>query len=119
MRCSPVACSGTATRCDRCCASPRHQTWAAKGIDVRVLVGEWGYSNAINVSDSQQQTVIHAEVSQALPTVPFLLGTNYWVGPGSSSSGGYTYIFRQESGVWKPRPAASDISAFYAAMNAR
>ncbi len=95
-----------------------HQTWAAKGIDVKVLVGEWGYSNTINVSDSQQQTVIHAEVTQALPTIPFLVGTNYWVGPGSSSSGGYTYIFRQESGVWKLRPAASDISAFYAAMNA-
>ena len=95
-----------------------HQTWAAKGLDVKVLVGEWGYSNAINVSDSQQQTVIHAEVTQALPTVPFLVGTNYWVGPGSASSGGYTYIFREESGVWKFRPAASDLSAFYAAMNA-
>jgi hypothetical protein len=95
-----------------------HQTWTAKGIDVKVLVGEWGYSNAISVSDSQQQAVIQAEVTQALPTVPFLVGTNYWVGPGNSSSGGYTYIFRQESGVWKLRPAASDLSAFYAAMNA-
>jgi hypothetical protein len=95
-----------------------HQTWSAKGIDVKVLVGEWGYSNALNVSDSEQQTVIHAEVTQALPTIPFLLGTNYWVGPGSSSSGGYTYLFRQVSGVWTLRPAAIDISAFYAAMNA-
>src|SRR4029077_17138698 len=94
-----------------------HQTWAGKGINVGVLVGEWGYSNTINVSDPVQQAVIHAE-TQAFPSVAFLLGTNYWVGPGCSSCGGYTNIFVQEGGVWKLRPPAKQISAFYGAMRA-
>jgi hypothetical protein len=37
--------------------------------------------------------------------------------PGSSSDGGYTNILVEEAGSWKLRRAASDVSAFYAAMN--
>jgi hypothetical protein len=90
--------------------------WSAKGMAVAILVGEWGYSNTINVTDLQQEEVINAETS-AFPAIPFLAGTNYWVGPGNSSDGGYTNILIQESGNWKFRPAAGGVSAFYATMN--
>ena len=90
--------------------------WSSKGISVTILVGEWGYSNTMPVSDAAQEEVIKAEV-KAFPTVSYLAGTNYWVGPGYSGPGGYTNIFVQnQAGVWSFRPAASDISAFYAAM---
>jgi len=92
--------------------------WTTKGINVKVLVGEWGYSNAINVTDAQQEAVMNAEVG-VFPTVPFLVGMNYWVGPGNSSDGGFTNIFIQNSGQWQIRPAANDLSAFYSAMNGR
>jgi hypothetical protein len=97
-------------------SNPGRNTWKAKGIAVSILVGEWGYSNALNVTDSQQEAVVKAE-TEAFMTIPYLAGTNYWVGPGSSSAGGFTNIFVQESGLWKFRPAASDVSEFYATMD--
>ena len=90
--------------------------WIAKGISPTILIGEWGYSNTIDVTDVQQHEVVAAE-TKAFATIPYLLGVNYWVGPGSSHDGGYTNIFVQESGAWKFRPAAGDVSLFYAAMN--
>ena len=87
--------------------------WAARGIAVQVLVGEWGYSNTINVTDAQQDAVIRAETAQSFSSV---LGTNYWVGPGWVGAGGYTQVFYKDSGgVWHLRPAGSTLSAFYAA----
>ncbi|HEX4563303.1 MAG TPA: hypothetical protein VH115_02510, partial [Solirubrobacteraceae bacterium] len=78
-----------------------------------ILVGEWGYSNTLAVDDITQAAVIQAEVG-LFSTVPYLVGTNYWVGPGSSSAGGFTNIFVQEGGVWKLRPAANVLASFYA-----
>jgi hypothetical protein len=90
--------------------------WNAKGIAVSILVGEWGYSNTIDVTDAQQEAVIRAETTKAFQAIPYLIGTNYWVGPGNSSDGGFTNIFIQEGGQWRFRPAANDVSAFYAEM---
>jgi hypothetical protein len=90
-----------------------HKAWEAKRLNVSILVGEWGYSNTINVSDSTQEAVIKAE-TEAFATVPYLVGTNYWVGPGSSSDGGFTNIFVNSGGTWTERPAAADVSNFYA-----
>jgi hypothetical protein len=94
-----------------------HSAWQARGLGVTVLVGEWGYSNTINVTDSQQEAVIKAEVTSAFPTIPYLIGTNYWVGPGAAGDGGYTQIFHYSNGAWNLRPGASDVSSFYATMN--
>ena len=95
-----------------------HQSWLNKGINVKILVGEWGYSNAINVDDATQEAVIKAETQQAFPSISFLLGTNYWVGPGVAGDGGYTQIFYLDaSGRWQFRPAANDVSTFFATMN--
>lgn len=94
-----------------------HQAWLNQGVSVQVLVGEWGYSNAINVGDSTQESVVKAETTQAFPTVPFLLGTNYWVGPGRAGDGGYTQVMTNASGAWALRPAGNDVSAFYQAQN--
>jgi hypothetical protein len=93
-----------------------YEVWKARGLTVTILVGEWGYSNKINVGDATQAAVIQAEV-EAFPTVPYLLGMNYWVGPGWEGDGGYTQIFTHASGSWKFRPAAPKVSSFYAAMN--
>jgi hypothetical protein len=92
-----------------------YEVWKARGLTVTVLVGEWGYSNKINVGDATQAAVIQAEID-AFQTVPYLLGTNYWVGPGWEGDGGYTQIFTHASGSWKFRPAAPEVSNFYAAM---
>jgi hypothetical protein len=92
--------------------------WRSKGVEATILVGEWGYSNTLDVGDSLQEEVIRAEVTGAFPAVPYLAGTNYWVGPGGPWAGGYTNILTASSGVWRPRPAAADVSAFYATMTA-
>ena len=89
--------------------------WKAKGLTVTILVGEWGYSNTINVSDFTQASVVQAEVN-AFAKVPYLAGTNYWVGLGRAGDGGYTQIFTHAGGSWKFRPAAPEVSSFYAAM---
>jgi IPT/TIG domain len=94
-----------------------YEAWKARGLTVTILVGEWGYSSRINVGDVTQAAVIQAETS-AFQTVPYLLGTNYWVGPGWDGAGGYTHIFTQASGSWKFRPAAPVVSDFYAAASA-
>jgi len=92
--------------------------WLNKGVNVTILVGEWGYSLKKVVSDATQEAVVKAEATKAFLGVPYLSGTNYWVGPGNPYDGGYTNIFSQNlNGVWKFRPAASDVSAFYANMN--
>jgi hypothetical protein len=96
-----------------------HQGWLERGLSVSILVGEWGYSNAIAVIDSVQEAVISAEVTRAFPKVPYLLGTNYWVGPGWAGDGGFTQIFYQDAaGVWHFRPAANDVAKFYAGISA-
>ena len=92
--------------------------WLNKGVSATILVGEWGYCLKKEVTDATQEAVIKAEVTNAFPTIPYLAGTNYWVGPGSASYGTYANIFTQNlSGAWSLRPAANDVSAFYAAMN--
>ncbi|MEA2315467.1 MAG: hypothetical protein QOI03_2159 [Solirubrobacteraceae bacterium] len=95
-----------------------HRSWLRRGLNVSILIGEWGYSNAINVDDATQRAVIEAEVSRAFKGVPYLVGTNYWVGPGTVGDGGHTEILRPNpAGVWQLRPAAAVISRFYAGMN--
>ena len=95
-----------------------HSTWLRRGLNVSILIGEWGYSNAIGVDDETQRAVVQAEVSRAFSAVPYLVGTNYWVGPGMAGDGGYTQILQSDGeGDWRFRPAASVISGFYAAMN--
>jgi hypothetical protein len=82
--------------------------------EARILIGEMGYSNTMPVDDETQRAVLSAELD-ALSSVPYLLGVNYWVGAGTNSSGGYTHIFAGTRGNWFLRPAASVLSAFYGA----
>lgn len=87
-----------------------HHTYP--GTDI--LIGEMGYSNDHPVSDATQAAVLDAEL-EALSTVPYLVGVNYWVGAGTDSSGGYTHIFAGTPGAWTLRPAANVLAAFYSA----
>jgi hypothetical protein len=80
-----------------------------------IIIGEMGYSNDIPVDDATQQAVLKAEFSQ-LRSLPYLAGVNYWVGVGSNTSGGYTYILTRRDSTWILRPAAYDLAAFYRAM---
>jgi hypothetical protein len=95
-----------------------HTNLVGKGLPVPIYVGEWGYSNRLNVSDAVQQAVIAAEVA-VFPTAPFLTGVNYWVGPGAVGDGGYTQIMVKEGALWKLRPAANTIADFYRAETGR
>jgi hypothetical protein len=79
-----------------------------------IVIGEMGYSNQVNVNDTTQQAVLKAELA-ALAPLPYLAGVNYWVGAGTKSSGGYTYIFTKAHGAWSLRPAAYELAAFYRA----
>lgn len=79
---------------------------------VPIVIGEMGYSNGVNVDDTTQQAVLKAEFA-ALAPLRYLAGINYWVGAGTNTSGGYTYIFAKANGVWSLRPAAHELAAFY------
>ncbi len=81
----------------------------------RILIGEMGYSNAIDVDDTTQENVLQEELN-ALSSVPYLAGINYWVGAGTAASGGYTHIFTGNSGHWSLRPAAYVLASFYSKM---
>jgi hypothetical protein len=83
-----------------------------------IVIGEMGYSNSISVDDQTQHQVLKAELA-AISALPYVSGVNYWVGAGSNTAGGYTYIIAKNSGKWSLRPAASDLSAFYEAKLAR
>jgi len=80
--------------------------------DVPVIVGEMGYSDGLPVSDAQQESVIAEELT-GIRTLGYVAGLNYWVGPGTSTSGGYTHIFAGRAGAWTLRPAANDLGSFF------
>ena len=92
-----------------------YETWKARGLTVTRLVGEWGYSERINVGDATQASVIQAEVN-AFSTVPYLLRTNYWVGPGWEGDGGYTQIFTHASEQLEVPASRPEVSNPYASM---
>jgi len=77
-----------------------------------IVIGEMGYSNSINVNDTTQQAVLKSEFD-ALASLSYLAGVNYWVGAGTSTSGGYTHIFTKANGAWSLRPAAYDLALFF------
>ena len=80
---------------------------------VPVVIGELGYSNRVPVDDRTQAQVLAAEF-QALATLPYLEGLNYWVGAGTDNSGGYTHLFAGGTGTWTLRPAAAVVGSFFA-----
>lgn len=83
--------------------------------DARILIGEMGYSNEHPVDDTTQEAVLKEELN-ALASVPYLVGINYWVGAGTETSGGYTHIFKGTTGHWSLRPAAYVLASFYSKM---
>ncbi len=85
---------------------------------VPIVIGEMGYSNHLSVDDATQQKVLHAEFSQ-FQSLPYLAGINYWVGAGSMTAGGYTYILTQRNDAWVLRPAAYSLADFYRIMHVR
>jgi hypothetical protein len=85
-----------------------HSKWPA----AVVLVGEMGYANSMNVSDTAQSNVLAAELT-TMQGLPYLGGVNYWVGPGSTTAGGYTYVMQKTNGVWLPRPACLALSNYF------
>lgn len=80
---------------------------------VPIIIAEIGYSNHINVDDATQNNVLTAELN-AIEPLNYIAGMNYWVGAGTSNSGGYTHIFAGSNGNWTLRPAAITLSNFYA-----
>jgi hypothetical protein len=80
---------------------------------VPIVLGEFGYSNTMNVDDALQASVVGAEL-QAIQSNPCIQGLNYWVGAGDAESGGYTHLFSGTTGAWKTRPAAQALSVYFA-----
>ena len=85
---------------------------------VPIMIGEFGYSNKINVDDATQRAVVAAELDAIRPD-RCIQGLNYWVGAGTQSSGGYTHLFAGSTGRWTPRPAAADLSSFFLRQRTR
>lgn len=79
---------------------------------IPIVIGEIGYSNNINVDDDTQKAVLKAELDGIAP-LQYIAGMNYWVGPGTEQSGGYTHIFAKSGTTWSLRPAALELSMFY------
>ncbi len=81
-------------------------------VHVPLIIGEIGYSNKIQVSDQLQKDVLRAEFN-AIQQLPYIVGLNYWVGPGGPGHGGYTNIFAGSFGRWTLRPAAYDLKSMF------
>jgi hypothetical protein len=80
---------------------------------VPIVLGEMGYSNNLNLDDATQETVLKAEFA-GIAQLSYVAGLNYWVGPGSTTAGGYTYIIKQDAnGTWVTRAAANDLSTYF------
>lgn len=79
---------------------------------VPIVIGELGYSDDVDVDDATQDSVLAAEFAM-LQTVAPIIGMNYWVAQGTSSSGGYTHIFGNVRGAWTLRPAGARLRDFY------
>ncbi len=82
---------------------------------VPIVLGEMGYSTQALVSDAVQEPVLSAEF-RALQGLPYLAGVNYWTGAGYAAPDRYngTRVFTGTVGAWTLRPAAVDLSAFFA-----
>src|SRR6185312_7688663 len=83
--------------------------------NVPIVISEFGYNNQTNVDDNTQHLVIAAELS-AMESLSYIQGLNYWVGAGGAGYGGYTNIFTGSHGNWELRPAALDLSQYFATM---
>ena len=90
-----------------------HTAWPG----VPIVIGEMGYSNKINVDDATQDAVLKAEFAIMKTRASWLGGINYWVGAGTSNSGGFTHVFAGSNGAWSLRPAGQDLATFYNDMN--
>jgi len=83
--------------------------------NVPIVIAEFGYNNQTNVDDTTQHLVVSAELN-AMQSLSYIQGMNYWVGPGGAGFGGYTNIFSGSYGNWTLRPAAQDLSNYYQTM---
>jgi hypothetical protein len=77
-----------------------------------ILIGESGYANDVNVDDTTQSNVLAAEFNM-YQTQSYIGGFNYWVGPGSTTAGGYTYVMKNSGGNWVARPGCSVLSNYF------
>jgi hypothetical protein len=80
---------------------------------VPIVLGEFGYSNNVDVDDTVQAAVLNAEINAITPYSQ-VIGLNYWVGAGGSGYGGFTNIFSGSRGDWQARPGAAYIAKYFA-----
>ena len=80
---------------------------------VPIVLGEFGYSNDVDVDDTTQASVLNAEITAITPYSQ-IVGLNYWVGAGGPGYGGYTNIFTGTRGDWQARPSAADLAQYFA-----
>lgn len=81
-------------------------------VHVPVVLGEIGYSNKIQVDDQTQAAVLQGELN-AIQSLSYVIGANYWVGAGGPGHGGYTNILTGSAGNWTLRPAANIVADFF------
>jgi hypothetical protein len=90
-----------------------HDAWP----NAEVVIGESGYDLSNDVSDSTQVAVLSAEyhaIESAHMT--WLIGWNYWVGPGDCAGGGCAHLLDGSVAAgWTRRPAAATVASFYSA----
>jgi hypothetical protein len=72
-----------------------------------IILGEMGYPTPSPASDATQAAVLQAEF-QALATVPYLAGVNYWAAVQASSS-----ILSGSNGDWTLRPGGLALASFF------
>ncbi len=79
---------------------------------IPIVLGEFGYSNDVDVDDAVQASVLEAEINAIIPYKQ-IVGLNYWVGAGGSGYGGFTNIFTGARGNWQARPGAAVIANYF------
>lgn len=101
-------------------AAVLHDIWYTHEVkwNVPIIISEWGYPNLYATTDEEQRATIR-QVLYELSELDYFAGFNYWVGAGSDTAGGYTYILEGGSGNWTKRPAAYVLDAFFRDKNSR
>jgi hypothetical protein len=89
------------------------ESWHSFRPSAKIVFGEYGYSNDLQVDDTTQSNVVSA-VLERIASKPYVYGLNYWVGAGGPGYGGYTNILTGRMGNWTPRPAAFQLASFFA-----
>jgi hypothetical protein len=81
---------------------------------LRLVIGEHGYNADGSTNNTEQNTVVTAELAALAQNYADVInGYNWWDGPPDIGSTDYTEIFEGTTGAWSLRPAATPLGVYF------